>query len=121
MSKAVPGFLKAASTTEFLHHQLRYHQEVLAFPLLDPRVNLSRSGLGFSWGLPMFRTGISADGRKYIWLTIPRTGLSWIKYFGKTPPSATSVTAQQSSPQLPSPQPSTPSAQSTTTPWWKHI
>src|SRR5437773_6602464 len=46
------------------------------------RLNLSRHGLGFSWGFPMFRTGISADGRRYIWITIPRTGVSWIKYFG---------------------------------------
>src|ERR1019366_7761204 len=61
------------------------------------RLNLSKGGLGFSWGIPMFRTGISADGRRYVWLTIPRTGLSWVQHFGK--PSV--ATQQKTQPPLP--------------------
>ena len=95
------------------------------------RLNLSKKGLGFSWGFPTFRTGVSADGRRYVWLTIPRTGVSWVKYFGKTSgqPKMPSVPSPPSNP-LP-PQPSvltstspnqaippsnTPSNQ---IPWWK--
>jgi hypothetical protein len=91
------------------------------------RLNLSKRGLGLSWGFPMFRTGISSDGRRYIWITVPRTGLSWIKYFGKpslsaqqtTPPPPTNPyppSVPISTPQSSSPG-STPSASSI--PWWK--
>ncbi|HWW16750.1 MAG TPA: DUF4236 domain-containing protein [Candidatus Dormibacteraeota bacterium] len=92
------------------------------------RLNLSKKGLGLSWGFPMFRTGISADGRRYIWITIPRTGLSWVKYFGKP-----SVSAQQTIPPpsptnpyppsvpINTPQSSSPGSapSSSSTPWWK--
>src|SRR5262245_1950058 len=96
------------------------------------RINLSRRGLGFSWGFPMFRTGISADGRRYIWLTLPRTGLSWIKYFGKKPQSSPQSSGGHGNvPSAPTPvvyphsPPATPkgsaptSAASSSTPWWK--
>lgn len=105
------------------------------------RLNLSKRGLGVSWGFPMFRTGISSDGRRYIWITVPRTGLSWVKYFGKRansgpggPPQSTpqhhppSVPGQSPAQNLPSnsplasPQattaPSAPSQQSGA-PWWR--
>jgi hypothetical protein len=58
------------------------------------RLNLSKRGIGMSWGFPMFRTGISSDGRRYIWITVPRTGLSWVKYFGKGNSSSGGTTAQ---------------------------
>ena len=45
------------------------------------RANLSKSGLGSSWGFPGFRIGISADGRRYIRIGIPGTGLGWFGYF----------------------------------------
>ena len=30
------------------------------------RVNLSKTGVGSSWGIPGFRVGVAADGRKYL-------------------------------------------------------
>jgi hypothetical protein len=45
------------------------------------RVNMSKKGAGASFGFPGFRIGISADGRKYLRLSIPGTGIGWTKYF----------------------------------------
>lgn len=44
---------------------------------------LSRGGVGMSWGIPGFRVGISANGRKYLTLGIPRTGIYFTKYFNQ--------------------------------------
>ena len=40
------------------------------------RVNLSKSGIGYSVGGPGFRTGVRANGRRYTRASIPGTGLS---------------------------------------------
>ncbi|HAF29439.1 MAG TPA: hypothetical protein DCG75_10370 [Bacteroidales bacterium] len=45
------------------------------------RTSLSKSGVGFSWGLPGLRFGVSPNGRKYFSIGIPGTGLYMIKYF----------------------------------------
>ena len=44
------------------------------------RLNLSKSGFGSSWGIPGIRMGISADGRKYLRISLPGTGIGWVKY-----------------------------------------
>ena len=41
------------------------------------RVNLSKSGIGFSVGGSGFHTGVSSRGRKYTSLGLPGTGLSY--------------------------------------------
>ncbi len=41
------------------------------------RINLSKTGIGYSVGGPGFRTGVGADGRKRTTLSIPGTGLSY--------------------------------------------
>ncbi len=41
------------------------------------RVNLSKSGAGYSFGGRGFRTGVRADGRRYRSLSIPGTGLRY--------------------------------------------
>lgn len=45
------------------------------------RTTVSRRGVGTSWGLSIFRFGVTADGRHYLRITLPGTGLYWIKYF----------------------------------------
>jgi hypothetical protein len=45
------------------------------------RVNLSKTGIGSSWGIPGFRVGVAADGRKYLRIGFPGTWLCWTKYF----------------------------------------
>jgi hypothetical protein len=50
-----------------------YRRSVTFGPL---RVNLSRSGIGYSVGARGFRVGVRADGRSYTRVTIPGTGLS---------------------------------------------
>lgn len=59
------------------------------FQLGPMRTTLSKGGVGMSWGIPGFRFGVSANGRKYITIGIPRTGLYFTKYFSnqvKQPP-----------------------------------
>ena len=41
------------------------------------RVNVSKSGIGYSVGGSGFRTGISAHGRRYSTFNIPGTGLGY--------------------------------------------
>jgi hypothetical protein len=49
------------------------------------RTSLSKSGLGFSWGIPGLRFGVTPNGRKYFSIGIPGTGLYIIKYFDVNP------------------------------------
>jgi hypothetical protein len=46
------------------------------------RINLSKGGVGGSFGFPGCRIGVSPNGQYYLSLGIPNTGLYWIKYFG---------------------------------------
>jgi hypothetical protein len=41
------------------------------------RVNLSRSGVGYSVGGRGFRTGVRADGRRYTRASVPGTGVGY--------------------------------------------
>ena len=41
------------------------------------RVNLSKSGIGYSVGGPGFRMGTSARGRRYSTFSIPGTGIGY--------------------------------------------
>lgn len=90
------------------------------------RWTISKQGLGGSWGLGgILRFGVSPDGRRYISIRIPGTGISWMKYYGRVIPSpvassgaATSTSSAPSSSQTTNPQ---NPAQPVTTPqpWWK--
>ena len=41
------------------------------------RVNVSKSGIGYSVGTKGFRTGKSASGRRYTALSLPGTGIGY--------------------------------------------
>ncbi|QDU73876.1 hypothetical protein Pan97_08760 [Bremerella volcania] len=43
------------------------------------RVNLSKSGVGFSFGVKGLRAGYSANGRKYVSAGVPGTGARYYK------------------------------------------
>ncbi|NLW17160.1 MAG: DUF4236 domain-containing protein [Firmicutes bacterium] len=43
------------------------------------RINLSKSGVGFSWGMPGFRITKTAKGTTRKTFSLPRTGLSYVK------------------------------------------
>lgn len=45
------------------------------------RANCSGRGMGYSIGFPGFRLGITADGRRYVSVGIPGTGLYYQHYF----------------------------------------
>lgn len=46
------------------------------------RLNLSKSGIGFSWGIPGFRVTKTAKGRTRTTLSIPGTGVSYVDEHG---------------------------------------
>lgn len=46
------------------------------------RLNLSKGGVGWSFGVPGLRWGVGADGIGYLSLGIPGTGLSYVRRFG---------------------------------------
>ena len=48
------------------------------------RVNVSKSGVGYSLGGRGFRVGTNAKGRRYTSFSIPGTGLSYRKNLPKT-------------------------------------
>jgi len=77
-----------------------------SFKMGPIRWNLSRRGLGGSGGFPGVRVGVSADGRRYLSVGIPGTGLYYLHYFGgnksatptNTVPSDTSGSAPHPDP-----------------------
>lgn len=46
---------------------------------LGLKINLSKSGIGFSWGTKGFRIGKSPDGKVRKTVSIPGTGISYTK------------------------------------------
>lgn len=54
------------------------------------RVNLSKSGIGFSAGVRGLRVGRDSNGRDYSHLSIPGTGIYRRDYFSKGQPFARS-------------------------------
>lgn len=47
------------------------------------RSTVSRSGVGYSWGVPGLRIGVSPTGRKWISFGFPGIGLSFFRYLGR--------------------------------------
>lgn len=79
------------------------------------RTTWSKKGLGFSWGFPGFRYGISPDGRRYISFGISGTGLYYIKYLDQAQKQQqTTLPLTNSKPILPP-----PPIKQTKQPWWK--
>ena len=54
----------------------RYRRSVNAGPI---RFNFSKRGVGYSIGIPGCRVSTYADGRRYLVLSLPGTGISWWK------------------------------------------
>lgn len=77
------------------------------------RWTLSKGGIGWSFGIPGLRYGVSPNGSRYISVGLPGTGLYWIKYLQQK---------RQTMPVSP-PQPRTsaplPSQKPPGEPWWK--
>lgn len=46
------------------------------------RLTLSKQGVGVSYGFGIIRIGRSPDGRKYITIRLPGTGLSYTIFVG---------------------------------------
>jgi hypothetical protein len=47
------------------------------------RTTFSKKGVGYSYGIPGSRFGISPDGRRFFSFGFPGTGFYFIKYFKK--------------------------------------
>lgn len=101
----------------------RYRKRLSFGPI---RINLSRGGVGTSWGIRGFRVTHSATGRRYLTLSLPGTGLSWQRTLGQSwrrlrpgsvitpPPLAPPHAARPNSASLNVP----PSNQANGLPWW---
>ena len=63
---------------------LRFQRRVKILPGL--RLNLSRSGVGFSVGGRGAHVGITARGQRYASVGLPGTGVSWREYERKPAP-----------------------------------
>jgi Protein of unknown function (DUF4236) len=57
---------------------LRFQRRIKVLPGL--RLNLSRSGVGFSVGARGAHVGITARGQRYTSIGLPGSGLSWREY-----------------------------------------
>ena len=55
---------------------LRFRKSINIGPL---RINLSKSGVGFSLGVKGFRVGRSAKGKTTATVSLPGTGLSYVQ------------------------------------------
>jgi hypothetical protein len=62
------------------------------------RLNLSKSGLGYSVGTRGFRVGKDAKGRKYRSLSIPQTGIFRRDYYSSSKAPASSQALPPNSP-----------------------
>ena len=82
------------------------------------RTTLSKGGVGASWGIPGFRIGVSANGRKYITLGIPGTGLYFTKYFTSEKKAIQNNQTQQTT-QQPFQQNNSQTINKKEEPWWK--
>ena len=51
-----------------------------SFSLGPIRINVSKNGIGWSFGVPGYRRSISATGKKRTTYSIPGTGMSWVKH-----------------------------------------
>ena len=47
------------------------------------RINLSKSGIGYSWGFPGYRHTYSANGSQRKTYSIPGTGISYVEGTGQ--------------------------------------
>jgi len=90
------------------------------FSLGGIRWTATKKGVGYRVAVPSFRWvrfGVSPDGRRYMSLGIPGTGLYWIKYFKprNQPLRTASTAATPTSGSPPPPAAPPPNSQ----PWWK--
>jgi hypothetical protein len=76
----------------------------------------TKKGVGWSWGIPGFRYGVSPTGQRYISVGIPGTGFYFIKYLDKEKPIA--LPSPPSTPEAPQPQ-QTQSTPESAERWWE--
>ena len=60
----------------------RFNKSIDVFGLF--RINFSKSGIGFSYGVPGYRVTKMANGRTRKTVSIPGTGISHVSESGKT-------------------------------------
>lgn len=50
-------------------------------------MNVGGRGVGWSWGIPGFRVGVSGSGQRWFSIGIPGTGLLFYKVLGRSAPA----------------------------------
>ena len=59
------------------------------------RINFSKSGISYSFGLGGFRTGVDAKGKRYSSMSIPGTGIRYQKSHGTSKKKKAEVDATE--------------------------
>ncbi len=54
---------------------------------LGMRLNVRGTGTGWSWGISVFRFGVSGTGQRWVSIGLPGTGFRFYKTFGLGAPS----------------------------------
>ena len=60
----------------------RWYKRLRLFSGLN--ANLSRNGVGWSWGIGFIRVGISPNGKRWVSIGVPGTGFRYLKYLNST-------------------------------------
>lgn len=63
------------------------------------RINISKSGVGYSWGVPGFRISNGADGRIRRSVGIPGTGIYWTEEIGRDRQNNSTTRRERNTPQ----------------------
>jgi hypothetical protein len=58
------------------------------------RWSITKKGVGWSWGIPGIRYGVSPTGQHYVSFGIPGTGLYFIKYFNEKKPNISTADSE---------------------------
>lgn len=74
---------------------------------------VTKSGIGYSWGIPGFHWGRAATGSRYVSFGIPGTGLYYVKYFKDVRPNSNPPQASSNRTQ------GLPASNQAVEPWWR--
>lgn len=80
------------------------------------RWTLSKRGIGWSFGIPGLRYGVSPNGSRYVSFGLPGTGLYWIKYLDQRNQPVPGQPRKPVAPILPA---APPPQKQAPEPWWR--
>lgn len=92
----------------------RWYKRLRLFGGLN--ANLTNNGVGWSWGIGFLRFGISPNGRRWVSIGIPGTGIRYFKYLKPNSHTSHRDYVDESVPEEASPEPTSKSIRE-----WKNL